>query len=79
MYTQNPLVTSVFKGISVEAQCREHKHRSNRWYHLLQFRNGRVIRPSLPYVHEDFARLNELRHRFESPTAKATMLFRLTT
>ena len=65
MYAHNPLVTPVFKGISVEAECREHKHRSNRCYQLLQFRNGRVIRPSLPYVHEDFARLNELRHRFE--------------
>ena len=65
MYAHNPLVTPVFKGISVEAKCREHKHRSNRRYHLLQLRNGRVIRPSLPYVHEDFAHLNELRHRFE--------------
>ena len=65
MHARNPLVTPVFKGISVEAKCREHKHRSNRRYYLHRFRNGRVIRPSLPYVHEDFARLNELRHRFE--------------
>ncbi len=61
MHTHNPLVTPVFKGISVEAKYREHKRRSNRFYHLLQFRNGRVIRPSLPCIHEDFARLSELR------------------
>ncbi len=65
MYARNPLVTPVFKGISVAAQRREHEHRSNGCYRLLQLRNGRVIRPSLPYVHEDFARLNELRRRFE--------------
>ena len=65
MHTRNPLVTPEFKGISVETKCREHKRRANRRYHLLQFRNGRVIRPSLPYVHEDYARLNELRRRFE--------------
>ena len=65
MYTRNPLVTPVFKGISVEVNRREHKHRPNRRYHLHRFRSGRVIRPSLPYVHEDFARLNELRQNFE--------------
>ncbi|MDE3000396.1 MAG: hypothetical protein OXU79_15075 [Gemmatimonadota bacterium] len=65
MCARNPLVTPVFKGISVEARRREHTHRSNRRYHLHRFRNGRVIRPSLPYVHEDFARLNDLRNRFE--------------
>ena len=65
MYARNPLVTPVFKGITVEATCRERKRRSTRRHHLRKFRNGRVIRPSLPYVHEDFARLNELRRRFE--------------
>ncbi len=65
MHARNPLVTPVFKGISVEVKCSEHKHRPKRCYHLHRFRNGRVIRPSLPYLHEDFARLNELRHRFE--------------
>ena len=65
MHAHSPLVTPVFKGISVETKCREHRHRFDRRCHLLEFRNGRVIRPSLPYVHEDFARLNELRQRFE--------------
>ncbi len=65
MRAHSPLVTPVFKGISVETRYREHKHRFDRRCRLLEFRNGRVIRPSLPYVHEDFARLNELRQRFE--------------
>lgn len=65
MFARNPLVTPAFKGIEVETTRREHKHRPGGCYHLRQLRNGRVIRPSLPYVHEDFTRLNELRHRFE--------------
>ena len=66
MYAHNPLVTPVFKGISVEGEVP--RAPSTAPIDVTTFSSSATVassRPSLPYVHEDFARLNELRHRFE--------------
>ncbi|MBT4502277.1 MAG: hypothetical protein HOC74_31375, partial [Gemmatimonadetes bacterium] len=63
--TENPLATPALKGISIEAEVAQKSPASTGHHYLMEFRNGRVIRPSLEYIHEDFANLKELRQRFD--------------
>ena len=65
MRTENPLKTPALKRVSIETMVAEVPRESRGFYRLVEFKNGRVIRPSMEFAHEDFARLREIRDRFE--------------
>jgi hypothetical protein len=65
MRTGNPLATPVLKGLSIETTAAEPPRESSVFYRLVELHNKKVIRPSVPFVHEDFAHLQDLRSRFE--------------
>jgi hypothetical protein len=60
--TEDPLASPVFKGVHVETQVQTLGRGSARLVHV---RNGRVVRSSVDFVHEDPAQLADLRKRFE--------------
>lgn len=61
--TDHPLQSPVLKGLHIDTEA---VHRPlDRPAHLTARRNGRVVRPSKDFVHEDFARLRPLRETFE--------------
>ncbi len=64
MRTDNPLATPALKGLSVETATAPTGD-ARFFYRLVKLDNKKVSRPSHPFVHEDFARLRELRERFE--------------
>ena len=63
--TENPLATPALKSVSIETETMKKEAVSPGAHYLMEFRNGRVIRPSLEFAHEDFANLKELRQRFD--------------
>jgi hypothetical protein len=63
--TENPLVTPALKSVSIETEVAQKNPVSTSHHYLMEFRNGRVVRPSFEFVHEDFANLKELRQRFD--------------
>jgi len=65
MKTENPLVTPVFRGLSIETKVDTVPPNTNIFYRLVEFQNGSVIRPSVDFTHEDFMKLKEYRERFE--------------
>ncbi|MBN1293343.1 MAG: hypothetical protein JXB48_16000 [Candidatus Latescibacteria bacterium] len=63
--TGNPLVTPALKGLAISTTYEViEPPQSNIFYRLVDFRNGEVIRPSVDFTHEDFAKLKEYRERF---------------
>ncbi|MHB9028030.1 MAG: transglutaminase-like domain-containing protein [Candidatus Latescibacterota bacterium] len=65
MKTANPLATPVLRGVTVETTAEEIPRKSNVFHRLVEFRNGRVIRSSVPFTHEDFLKLKDVREKFE--------------
>ena len=65
MKTDNPLETPSFKGLAVETSFEETPIDTNIFCRLLEFNNNRVIRPSVDFTHEDFAKLKAYRETFE--------------
>jgi hypothetical protein len=63
--TQNPLVTPSLKGLSIESTLEKIPAASENAIRIVEFRNGKTIRPSIEFVHEDFLKLKDLRKRFE--------------
>lgn len=64
MSAEERLVTPMFRGISAVSRIVETERESRVHCRVLESRNGRVVRSSVEFVHEDFARLGELRQRF---------------
>ena len=62
---ENPLTTPVLRGLSAESTFEETGPTSGPVCRVVEFRNRRVIRSSVAFVHEDYARLREYRERFE--------------
>jgi hypothetical protein len=60
--TAVPLYTPLLKGLRLETQIRATATSTT---HLASYCNGRVVRPSFPFVHEDFAKVQPLRQQFE--------------
>jgi len=65
MRADNPLVTPSLKGLAIETAVEEIPRNTNVFCRITEFRNGTVIRPSVEFVHEDFAQLKGFRERFE--------------
>jgi len=65
MSTGNPLVSPSFKGITIETDTEPVEHKSNIQYRVVEFKNGRVIHPSVEFTHEDFSQLKPFRERFK--------------
>ncbi|MHB9028031.1 MAG: hypothetical protein ACYC9O_04640 [Candidatus Latescibacterota bacterium] len=65
MKSSNPLATPVFKGISVESSGDEPAVQTTGFHRLVEFQNGTVIRPSVPFAHEDFLKLKDVREQFQ--------------
>jgi len=65
MRTSNPLVSPALRGLSVHSIVEDVPAEPALFTRIVEFRNGRVIRPSVEYTHEDFSRLKEFRERFE--------------
>jgi hypothetical protein len=63
--TENPLATPLFKGISVETKARPLLKKTATAVKIVDYRNPRIIRPSVPFTHEDFSKLKHWRARFE--------------
>jgi len=63
--TDNPLVTPVFKGVSVKAKSRSLLNRTDTLVKIINSRNPDIIRPSVLFTHEDFSKLSHWRTRFE--------------
>ena len=63
MKSSNPLKTPTLRGLTVASGCTP-APRGGPFYRVQEFRNHRVIRPSLPFTHEDFAKLKDIRRRF---------------
>ena len=64
MGAEDRLVTPVLRGVSAISKIAEKERESSVHCRVLESRNSRVVRPSVEFVHEDFARLGELRQRF---------------
>ncbi|MCK4337341.1 MAG: hypothetical protein KAX11_05305, partial [Candidatus Aminicenantes bacterium] len=63
--TKNPLVTPSLKGLSVESIIKKTFPSSPAVFRIVEYCNGKVIRPSIEFVHEDFLKLKDLRENFE--------------
>jgi hypothetical protein len=63
--TANPLVTPTFLGVAVESTVVERKRTGDLFYRVQDLKNGRVVRSSVEFVYEDFAKLADLRRDFE--------------
>ncbi len=65
MKSSNPLATPVFRGVSVETATEPIPPKGMGSCRLMEFNNGKAGRPSVPFVHEDFLKLRDVRERFE--------------
>ena len=65
MRARNPLVTPALRGVSVITRLAPPSPATHEFRRIHGFDNGRVVRPSVEYVHEDFSRLAPMRRRFE--------------
>ncbi|MCE5249749.1 transglutaminase-like domain-containing protein [bacterium] len=65
MKAVNPLVTPALRGMTVTTTTEDIPIRTNITKRIVEFRNGMVIRSSVEYTHEDFAKLREYRERFQ--------------
>ncbi len=63
--TANPLVTLALKGVAVQSAVVEGPRGGDLFYRVQALRNGRVVRSSVEYAYEDFAKLADLRRDFE--------------
>ncbi|HUT63024.1 MAG TPA: hypothetical protein VMZ04_03605, partial [Anaerolineae bacterium] len=71
MKAENPLVSPCLKGLSIETSIEAVPQNTHIMYRVIEFRNGKVIRSSLEFAHEDFMKLKEFRERFELDTLVA--------
>jgi hypothetical protein len=65
MKTADPLATPALKGVSVETVAEEIPVKTDGFSRVVEFKNGNVIRPSVPFTHEDFLKLKDVREQFE--------------
>lgn len=65
MNTENPLATPALRGLSIETTLVEIPRRGNIFHRIVDCKNGRVIRPSVEFTHEDFAQLKKFREHCE--------------
>jgi len=65
MKTANPLSSPSLEGMTITAVTESRSPASNAAVHLVDLKNGRVIRPSIPFTHEDFTKLADFRRRFK--------------
>ena len=63
--TDNPLVTPELRGLTVETDVVLDESEKQCFYRVLDSRNGKVMRSSVDYAHEDFRALRKLREDFE--------------
>lgn len=63
--TENPLETPELHGINVTADVSDMAPESSVRYTIKDFRNGKVIRPSVTFTHEDYEAMREFRDMFE--------------
>jgi hypothetical protein len=63
--TANPLVTPVFKGITVKTKSRPLSNEAGTVVKIMASRNPDIVRPSVAFTHEDFSKLGHWRTRFE--------------
>ena len=65
MNAENPILTPSFRSLSIMTTIEEIPRNTNVFYRLVEFQNGQVIRPSVAFTHEDFAKLKKYREKFE--------------
>lgn len=65
MKTGNPLATPVFKGVSIRTKARPPASGTGTVVKMVDSRNPEIIRPSVRFTHEDFAKLRPWRTKFE--------------
>ncbi|MDP6778070.1 MAG: hypothetical protein QGI83_15035, partial [Candidatus Latescibacteria bacterium] len=70
--TENPLQSPVLRGMSIESTLEEIAQPTEVGCRVVEIRNRKVIRPSVEFVYEDYARLREYRERFELDQVVAT-------
>ncbi len=63
--TANPLVTPVFKGLRIMTKAHPVPDTAGAFVRVIDSRNPDIVRPSVPFTHEDFAKLRHWRTRFE--------------
>ena len=65
MSTEDHLVTPALRGLSIETTLSETRCQSGFFRRIIDCKNGRVIHPSVEFVHEDFAQLRRFREQYE--------------
>ncbi len=63
--SENPLATPSLKGFTVQTSAEDAAPVSNVFMRMVEFNNGRVLRPSIDFIHEDFEKMKDFRTRFE--------------
>lgn len=69
--TDDPLATPVFKGVSIETKAKSPRPETGPLVRIVESRNSDIIRPSVAFTHEDFAKLAPWKTRFELETVVA--------
>jgi hypothetical protein len=63
--TANPLATPSLKGVTVTSRFSEESPSSAIFCRVVEWKNGRVVRPSVEFRHEDFLKLAHWKKTFE--------------
>jgi hypothetical protein len=69
--TANPLATPTVKGVTFATRFSVESPQSAIFCRLVDWKNGRVVRPSVEFRHEDFQKLAHWRKKFELDEAVA--------
>jgi len=65
MKSDNPVYSPALRGVTVTTEAEEIPRDTNVLCKIKSFKNGRVVRPSVEFTHEDYTKLEGFRKRFK--------------